>query len=217
MVDMVKGRAFVSGSSGNGKSTLVKEMIRKERRLLVWDPLGEYQREFPEMQVVQTLPDLAKAMFQRRSFKIAFVPDWEGDTVRMFNELAKILFKLQGPFQVSEGRRGAPVTLIVEEADTAYPSRAMKADYASIESLARRGRHFGIYIAWVSQRPSQVNRTARGNLDLVAVFYQSDPDDQIAAAKLLGKVSPMEIEALPPYHYFMKKERQLSNSKTRKT
>lgn len=216
-----EGRSFVCGTSGNGKTSLIVEMIRPAVRLVIWDTLGEYHKYLPNVKTVRTLPDVAKAIYQRRGYAVAFHPPEGADTVRLFNELAALLFRLQTPYQQTDGQRGGRVVLVVEEADTAFPNQTLKSEYSYILSLARRGRHFGIDIIWSTQRPAQINKTARGNLDFVAVFYHSDEDDQIAAGKYLGTGQDgkgkraVDIATLPRFEYFARKERQIYNSKTK--
>lgn len=173
------GRVGVWGASGSGKSSYVKQRIKTARRLVVFDPLEEYNARH-----VHSLDQVRREMAASfGAFRLALVPrsGSEADTLSM---LCRLLMRAQQPFK--EGRLTAPLTLVVEEMNMSFPVAGGAARSPGFAEICSRGRHFGIEVIGVSQRIAEVDTRFRGNCTETVVFRQKGARDRQAAAAELG-------------------------------
>jgi hypothetical protein len=172
----------VMGGSGSGKSTYIKNRIRKEKpkRLLIWDPM----REYGELgRPVFNSADLAKAA-KSKSFAVAFQPA-NVLLVKQFELLCKLAFEI------------GECWLVVEELN-----KVTKADGAppNWSDCTSRGRHRGMTVIGASQRPAQVDKDFYSNATSIRTGRLNFEGDIKVLANALG-VPGAEIKALPPLSY----------------
>lgn len=189
-------RIGLFGASGSGKSFKAKTLIKDLKRVIIFDPLGEYAgKKF------FNLPELKKAIVKNLAggFRFVFVPPYGGE-VAALDDVSKFLIKLN--LQTF----GVKVTLCVDELDLSFPSgiRQRNAKHA-FGFLCLRGRHLGINLVGVSQRPAQVDVAFRANLSAVYYFRLAEPADMETALKNLGRAYAEDLRGLQDRQYLYKK------------
>ncbi len=189
-------RTGVYGASGTGKSHYVKQLIRPERRLVVFDVLDEYR----DLRRVDLNGVLAAASASYRDFRVRYCPPVgaEGDAL---SRLCDVLKVIQEPYKQEQS--GAPeLTLVVEELNVAFPVHGGEARARGFAEICSRGRHWGVNVLGVSQRIAEVSPRFRGNMSEVVIFMQLEPIDITRAKAALGRSVPVEeIEELQPREY----------------
>lgn len=164
----------VMGATGSGKSIFIKSELRrrKPKRLLIYDPEGEYLAFGRQ---VEKLSDVLSVLLQcgsEKPFKLVFVP--HADPAR-----AEKQFELLCRAAFHTGR----LLLVAEElADVTKPT------YAPVGwgMASRRGRKRGVSIIGASQRPAQVDKAFLSGCTRVRCGRLLYEDDARAMAKVLG-------------------------------
>ncbi|SHL45211.1 hypothetical protein SAMN05216428_102447 [Nitrosospira sp. Nsp11] len=160
----VDGRlVVVSGATRSGKTAYVRGQVRKDRRVIAWDPEDQWSR-LPGWKRVTSRKELLALAQRPGPVRAGFV----------------VGGKLQDEFDfwaacmMYAGRYVAPIVAIAEElADVTTPSKAPGA----WGILLRRGLKRGITIYAISQRWSEADKTAVGNASEFVLFRQSSGDD----------------------------------------
>ena len=173
------GRVGVWGASGSGKSSYVKAAIADRRRVVVFDPQGEYPGKR-----VGDLESVRREMRANWSgFRISYTPPAGKEAIAL-SGLCRLLLAAQRPFK--ETGRGAPIVLVVEEMNLSFPVHGGAAKCPGFAEICSRGRHYGIEAWGVSQRIAEVDTRFRGNCTETVVFRQKGQRDVSAAAQELG-------------------------------
>jgi len=172
------------GASGSGKSHLVKRLIKSDRRLIVWDPMDEYAAGARCDRIDGDLRELIDVVRARNRWRIAFVPDFAALGVQ-FSLWCRIV------------RAVGNLRAVVEELNEVTRPAHAPADW---RWLCSRGRHRGVRIIGVSQRPASVDKDFIGNAtELFAFRLPYDPDWKALAVKF-GRDAP-KLASLPPRKY----------------
>lgn len=193
-------KILVVGMTGSGKSTLVKQLIADRKRVIVFDPQGEYGREgkavaCPDMNRLKGTMDAC----WDSGFRLSYVPRG-GYEAPQLHHLAELLFQVQHGYE--NGVPGAPpITLVVEEMDLSFPAHNLPADLSGMRAICNQGRHYGIECIGVTQFPTQVHNSFRRNSARRMILRLGETADRIDAAKLLN-VSLDDINALEKFEYF---------------
>jgi hypothetical protein len=203
------GRIGVWGRSGSGKSAYTKRRIKSERRVIVFDPLGEYGAE--GFKVIEHraggLDAVRLAMRDNwQSFRLAYVPPAGREPVAL-SALCKMLLKAQTAF--FDGRSKAQICLVVEEMNLSFSLSGGVARAPGFAEICSRGRHYGIEVIGVSQRIAEVATRFRGNCTETIVFRQKGPRDVAAAAAELG-TKEARITALRNLQYLAEKDGEIT-------
>ncbi len=188
----------VFGRRGSGKSTRVKDMIASARRVIVIDTLGEYVRDcgYERADTVAQVRDLMVDGW-KSGYRIAYCP--VRDFAAKGHVLADFLWQARHRY---EGRRTADlVTVVVEEANLVIPNRQMRAGQDAMLRLALQGRHRGIGITMVSQRPALVSADIRSQAADVYYFGLTDPLDCRVVDRQCGAGWGDKARALPEHSY----------------
>lgn len=191
-------RIGVYGASGSGKSTLVKSMLKSDHRQIVFDPMDEYQafgyRRF------EKLPVMGKALAKAwgKGFKFCYVPPANREASAL-HQLANLLKAMQADYKA--GKDGRKVTLIVEELNLSFPVTSLPQELSGFSDICSRGRHYGISIIGITQRPAEVNTRFRGNLEGQYVFRLAEHNDLQAIGRVLGPNGAAEVKALAQHEY----------------
>ena len=210
MTEKHAGRIGVFGRSGSGKSTYVKNLIRDERRLVVFDPCDEYRT------LKKTTPAgvLGAAKRSYRDFRLRVVPTGGGGEAAALSRLCDVLKLIQEPYK--QNMAGAPeLVLVVEEMNLSFPVHGGAEKAPAFAELCSRGRHWGIEIVGVSQRIAEVSTRFRGNLTEAVIFEQREPRDIKAAADALG-APRWRVEELLPFEYLTEEGREIKKKKNPK-
>lgn len=189
-------RIGIWGGSGSGKSTRAKEMIKAARRIVVFDPMDEYQRE--GFKRFSSLPVLGRYIAANlKAFRCCYVPS-PGREAQALHTLSFMLRDLQSGYK--SGAHTAQLHFLVEELNMGFgTNNADKFD--GFAFLCSRGRHFGINLLGISQRPNEVNTRFRGNLEHVYVFRLIDHVDIKSLTAALGTQYAGKINTLAPHDY----------------
>ena len=186
----------VYGRRGTGKSTLVKSILRDRSRVVVFDPTGEYARlrGYAAAATIAAVRDHMKQGW-KRGFRIAYVPRW--DHIGELHDLTEFVWAAQAPYD--DGRDHRQVTLVVEEANLAMPASQLPRDKGGIVRAILQGRHRGIEIIGVTQRPALVHPNFRGNAAETWLFALEDYNDIGTVRRWLGDGVADQLKGLPVF------------------
>lgn len=200
------GRVAVVGASGSGKSSYVKRLLRKERRVVIFDPMGEYGKEGAK--VCTTIAQLQEEM--RKSFGkflLAYVPP-AGREAQALNRLSHLCLKAQEPYRGAT--KGPQLTVVIEEMNTCFPVHGGEAKAPAFAEICSRGRHSFIHAIGVTQRFAEVSTRFRGNLTECVVFRQQGPNDTTAAMNATGAAKG-QVTALRNLQYLHARQGEITN------
>lgn len=184
----------VWGASGSGKSSWVKKTIATKRRVVVFDPLGEYEG-FVRVATADQVRQAMRADW--KGFRVALTPNRAGNEARRLSKLCEALHEAQKPYRETKGKTGAPIILVVEEMNLCFPVHGGETKSPWFAELCSRGRHSGVPIIGVSQGLAEVSTRFRRNCEKSVVFRQNGDADQKAAAAVIGcKISDLPKENL---------------------
>lgn len=183
MSDLV---AAFFGARGQGKSTLAKALLAHlaPRRLLIFDPMDEYDGQAERVAELRALLARVRA---ERSFGLRYVPPsiLNEQLAARFDALCSIAYDARD------------VCLLVEELQlVTRPSWAPPA----WAECTLRGRHRGVAIVGLSQRPALVDKNFLGNCTRVSTCRLNFEDDVLTLARLLG-VPRERVAALARWHW----------------
>jgi hypothetical protein len=161
----------IFGASASGKSSLQKLELLEVRppRVLIWDPKREYGAF---AKAIAEPAALRKAALAGGPFALRWEPRGGRDKMRR-------QFDLWCRIAVAAGTCWA---IADELADVTEPGWAPE----GWEILTRQGRHHGLTVRGLSQRPAEIDKTFYGNATHVAVFRMNAEGDVDRMAKLLG-------------------------------
>lgn len=197
----------VMGASGTGKSSYIKgNLLKKFRRLLVWSPLEETDKyaEFCGGVVTGKISELVR-LVKGKDKAIVFVPVGNDREVKkLFDLFCRIAWEMTN------------CTVLVEElSHVTMPSWAPPA----WKKLSTGGRHKGLTIIGVSQRPANIDKDFLGNCTEIRCYRMNYENDAVVMAKSLRLEAQFEVGAnkktvkvkpekqvmdLPDFHYFHK-------------
>lgn len=182
----------IYGRRGSGKSTRAKALIERARRVVTFDPMGEYVRDLG-FTACQTVADIRAAMkADPRGFRAALVP--AGDFPRRLHNLAAFLWEAQAG-------RASRLTLVVEEANLGLPNTKLPAGLDGMMRLTLQGRHREIAILAISQRPALVSADFRGQVSEMYIFALPSALDLQVIGREIGREHEAAIRALQPHEY----------------
>lgn len=172
-------RAYV-GATGSGKGVSVREYLAKQKpkRLLVWDPLGEYGGACSL--VTSDLAAVANAC-RAPTFTVAFFP---GANAKKFGPKFDLFCRIAWSAGNAE--------VLVEELSDVTTASLAPQPWAR---LVRQGRHRGLRLIGCTQRPAKVDKDFLGNVTYCRVFQLSWPDDYEVMAKVV-RAPKADVEAL---------------------
>ncbi len=155
---------YITGGSGTGKSSFLKEKLKHAKRVLVFDPDDEYS-EISGFIRIEKHGDLAKylSVNRNKNVKIAFV----GGGKESFEFWAKCAFSWGNCLAIAE-----------EIADVTTPAKAPPA----WGKLIRRGRKYGITVCAVTQSPAEADKTILRNAAVIRCFALGRDADRRAVA-----------------------------------
>jgi len=187
---------YICGNSGTGKSSHIKEKIKKARRVIAFDPDDEYSEliGFKRIEKPSELTALLKKN-KSKSLKVAFV----AEGVRAFEFWASCVFAWGDCTAVAE-----------EIADVTTPAKAPPA----WGRLIRRGRKYGIQILAVTQRPAEADKTILCNAAIIRTCALGRDADRKAIAIEMN-TNTSELAKLKPLDWIEFKREDLSLTKGR--
>jgi len=154
----------IFGGTGSGKSHRTKQLIKSDKRLLIWDVLEEYQGA-----AVSDWPRLV-SLIRLKKFRIAFRPGFKQLDAE-FDRFCRLAWAVGN------------LRVVCEELNkVTKPGRAP----ASWQNLTSRGRHRGIHIIGVSQRPAGVDKDFFGMCTQIYAGRLTYDRDRKALAPVIG-------------------------------
>jgi len=170
---------LIFGKRGSGKSYLAQHLVRSEKRLVVYDTLGEFNQGV----IFHDWFDMLRfwRAVYRRNFKIVYRP---ANPVAEFPAMADLVWQLGG------------CTFYVEEIDSFMSPYQIGPEFCN---LIQRGRHKDITLIGVSQRPFGINRLLTSQAKEIYVFNTNEPRDREYLRGLLGaEIEPL-LDSLGQY------------------
>lgn len=172
---------LIFGKRGSGKSYLAKNLIQTERRLFIYDTIGEYNNGV----VFTELDELLR--FWRRicrdRFRLIYQP---ADPSADFDRAAELLYLLGN------------VTLVVEELDIYCQPLSISRPLANV---VQRGRHRNITFIGITQRPFGIHRLLTSQAKEIYIFRTNEPRDRQYLCDLLGQEVEAKLDQLKEYEY----------------
>lgn len=145
-------------------------------------------------------------------FRFCLVPTF-GQEQEELRELSAFLVALQRGYAA----HGAQITLAVDELDLSFPSGITQRDPRNwFAYLCRRGRHFGINLIGISQRPTQVDVCFRSNCSAIYWFRHAEAIDIDLAKKTLGAEKAKIFKDLNNFEYIYKEGSKIIIHKNKK-
>lgn len=181
----------VFGASGSGKSTHAKRRIKAEKpaRLMIWDPQAEYgELGTVTHSLTEILNQIGNAGKRGR---FAFVYQPKGSTAawrEQFNVFCKIAYAAGQVFMVAE-----------ELADVTQPAWAPE----GWGIVTRKGRHTGMRVIGLSQRPASIDKHFFGNATAVRTGRLNFESDVKTIANVTGQTAD-KIRGLMPLQWLSK-------------
>lgn len=207
----------VIGASGTGKSSYIKkDLLRDYDQLVVWSPLEDTDdyATFCGGVVARKITDLV-AEVKAGATAIVYWPAAGSDKElkQQFDLFCRVVFEC----------RGAHV-LVEELSQVTMPSWAPPA----WKKLSTAGRHRGLTLIGVSQRPANIDKDFLGNCTEVRCYRVNYDADAKVMADSLGlqdtfeptgpggrpqrKKAMFQVRELPDFHFFHKNpDRSLRN------
>ena len=192
------------GASGSGKTTKARELTRNLKRIVYFDPLGDFVGVAGVKVIYGDVAAFKKTLagLYTKGFKIVFISTF-GQQEKQLNDICYFLVDMQAGYLT--GQHNAQITLCVDELDEAFYSGIMQRDVKNgFGFLCKRGRHYGINLVGISQRTAQVDVCFRGNLSALYLFRHVDPIDTQKAMDMIGRKYKTAFENLENFHYFYK-------------
>lgn len=145
----------IFGKKGCGKTSLAKKAIQRMDRVIVIDPMFEY-----EGLILSTFRDVYYYLQTMclNSFRLIFRPDDLQEEEKFFALMNYV----------------NNYTLVLEEVDRYARPNSANPD---ILKLVRYGRHGSRSIIFISRRPAAVSRELTSQSDVLITFRQQEPRD----------------------------------------
>jgi hypothetical protein len=173
----------IFGMAGHGKTTLARQLVAGERRLLAWDPDGEHD-------VLRLQWDDFCAFMDREpaTFRVGLQDD--DDLAEHFCAVAWELG--------AERASGTRLVVLMEEADeVAIPGQ----EPPIVKRLIRRGRHHGIEVVACSRRPAEVSRRLTSQARELYLFSTQEPKDLTYLRTFVGPEPTEAVAQLGRFEY----------------
>lgn len=189
---------FICGRRGSGKSTRAEILARSHRATIAFDPTDEY-RGFGYTRCA-SLGELRDAMARswRKGFRLAYVPPG-GREAQALHHLSGLLFAAQRPYY--EGRSKRLLCTVVDEMALSYPASRLPDGMAGFQRVVNVGRHYGLEVIGVSQRPAEVSPTFRGNAAETYIYPLHSATDRATVLQMIGREHDAVLRALEPHRF----------------
>jgi hypothetical protein len=164
----------VAGRKGSGKSTVTRELLGRNRRLFLFDTMGEHHW------IPNQFDDMAEAhsfIFEHGAsgefFQASFVPAevHEGSLESSFGEISMAVYQ------------AGNMTYAVEELPMLSQPNWVPPTY---NTMVRLGRHRCINLLYTGQRLSECPRRVTSATDVFVLFSHTEPRDLDSIAERCG-------------------------------
>lgn len=172
---------LIFGKRGSGKSYLAKSMLENERRLIIFDTLGEYT----DGVVFDDYDKFLKFWLHtyRGDFRLIYRPIDPAETIDTVAELVFI---------------DGDITFVVEEIDCFCTAHIISEQFAHV---VQRGRHQNITLIGVTQRPYGIHRLLTSQAKEIYVFNTNEVRDRDYLRSLLGQEIEGKLDQLGEFQF----------------
>jgi len=193
IVDAKKDIRFYCGTSGSGKSHEIKKTIENEKRVLIFDPEGEYSNpsgKFKQAKAFTKMQPFVEAVEKNKNGSFRFALQQDGQ--KAFEFFCMVNWVLAHDVH-------KPISCVVDELAGVEQS-AGKAQ-GTWHKLLTRGRKHQINIRAGAQSPTEVSKTIMRQRSHLWVGHMTrDADHKYIAGEV--PLSFDEIKGLRPAPYF---------------
>jgi DNA helicase HerA-like ATPase len=165
---------------------MLRELLEKESRIILWDPLSEHSW-CPNK--ITDLPRLDSFFYwtrQREKFAARFVP--MSALEESFDSVCDMVY-----------RRARLAFGVEEVGDISKPNYLPD----RFDHLVRLGRHRAVDILWTSQRAGEVARRLTAQTDEFIIFRHTEPRDLEAISERCGDEVEARVRQLGPHEYLV--------------
>lgn len=165
----------IIGRRGSGKTTLCRQLVEKERRLIAWDVYREHKVAWTEDVRV-----LFRHAMKEKRFRIGID---SGDT----HDAITIL---------EASKHIQNVAVVIEEVDLVATATSVPVPF---RKAIAQGRHWGLTLYTTSRRPAEVSRLLTSQAYHLYCFQTHEPRDIAYMRGILGEDAERLI-TLPKFH-----------------
>ena len=167
---------LIFGRTGFGKSYLAQKLIKNEKRVIVIDPMSEYESGL----IFLSFQDLIDYYKEHKPETFTFICRFQSDIEIEFTfRFCKIV---------------GNVLLVVEEAEIYISPFAKSTNFLD---LVRYGRHKSVSILGIARRTSELSTDLKAQVNGIYSFNQMLPRD----LKIMEELGFMGLENLPEKEY----------------
>ena len=163
----------VYGASGSGKTFYALNLIKGAKRVIAFDPMGEFSGKHRFKAVSCDGRSWRKELLAymqanwSKGFQIALTYDTSPALVG--HEVYTFLKAVQKSYL--DGKSLDKVVVVLEEADQLIPNQSLPAEISSLQIGApTKARHYGIDLLVLTQRPQLITTTMRDNSQAQVFF-----------------------------------------------
>lgn len=172
---------LIFGKRGSGKSYLAQKLCQVDKRIIIYDTIGEYTNGV----IIEDLQALKEfwGKIYRGNFRIIYQPvDPEGD----FDTVCRLVYECED------------LTFLVEELDRYSKPLTLSLPF---KNIIQRGRHRNIELIGVTQRPHGVDKLLTSQAKQMYIFNTTEPRDVDYFKDTIGYPVVVKIAALNEYEY----------------
>uniref|UniRef100_A0A6H1Z6T9 Putative ATPase domain containing protein n=1 Tax=viral metagenome TaxID=1070528 RepID=A0A6H1Z6T9_9ZZZZ len=173
----------VFGQSGTGKSSWVQQHLKGLSRFVLWDTLDEYSG-FSRFEDFESVYALLNKHHLRGLFQVTFVCI-EEDEEGALETMCELVMAVENLF------------FIVEEVDMFATPQSIPFEF---RRLIKTGRHYGVNMIFVSQRPAMVNRLLTAQSRRFILFRTKEESDIRFLRAHVGEAADL-VPDLPDMHF----------------
>ncbi len=174
------------GRKGVGKSTWLSAHLAYTPRLVVFDPLDEYDSVSNRIESLRRLEQFLNWSRDRGAFACRYVP--AGEPEEEIERVARLVYD-----------RGGLCLVCEEIALYSQPGYVPPL----LGKLVRTGRHRGIDLCWATQRPAECSKTVTALTDLWVLFSLTEPRDIEAISARCGSDIADRVANLARHEHFV--------------
>jgi ABC-type cobalamin/Fe3+-siderophores transport system ATPase subunit len=176
----------ILGRKGSGKSRMLRDLLGKEPRIVLWDVLGEHNWCPNRIADLAQLDGFFSWTRKREKFAARFVPLNALEST--FDPVCDMVY-----------RRGHLAFGVEEVAMISQPNWLPE----GFDKMVRLGRHRVVDILWTSQRAGEVARRLTAQTDVFIIFRHTEPRDLDAIADRCGSEVRDQVSQLREHDHLV--------------
>lgn len=179
----------VAGRKGSGKSSLTREILRRNERLFLFDTMGEHRwvpEQFYDLADAQCF--LWESSQERQEFCASYISE-SSQTDALETDFCEISIAVY---------ETGNLTFAVEEIPMLSQPQWEPEPF---DRIVRLGRHHGINLLYTAQRLSECPRRLTAATDVFILFRHTEPRDLDAIAERCGPEVARVVPALGEHEF----------------